>query len=340
MTPRIAIVALTAVIAVAFCTTIQAKTLKVTSVTASASLTQEGYTFQAESLTDDRLYTFWVAGGQGGGLSDNVKVTFEGNKTVTGMEIWNGCQVDQDSYNARGRVAKMALKIGFAEEVVDVADTYGKQVIRFEQSYSANNIRIFFKGLHHGNSWDQIAISEIRFLDDSPDTYVTNATASASSVLEGDDYVAANLVDGFVDSMWCEGVKGTGEEDSEDKKRGQPEAAQTSMNATRNFTEAGGGIGEWVKVDLGGRRSVSRVGIVIGDAYDQQSFSYSSRPARLSVRFSDGSSETWNLDDTPDWQYLDVGGRDVSWAKFTIDEVSLGRRYNDTSIGEIRFWTD
>ena len=334
MTPRIAIVALTAVIAVAFCTTIQAKTLKVTSVTASASLTQEGYTFQAESLTDDRLYTFWVAGGQGGGLSDNVKVTFEGNQTVTGMEIWNGCQVDQDSFNARGRAAKMALKIGFSEEVVEVEDTYGKQVIRFSQPLTANNIRIFFKGLHHGNSWDQIAISEIRFFDDTPDEYVTGATASASNSLAGDDYVPANIVDTFVDSMWCEG-KGTGE--SDERKKGE-QATQIAMDATRNFTEEGGGVGEWVKVDLGGSHTVSKIGIVIGDAYDQQTFTYSSRPSSFSVRLSDGSTLDWNLDDSPDWQFLDLGGKSINWAKLTIDGVTLGRRYNDTSIGEIRFW--
>lgn len=336
MTPRITSLAVLAVALASFAPLALAGTIPATTVTASASLTQEGYTFEAESLTDDRLYTFWVAGGQGGGLSDNVKITFDGNKTVTGMEIWNGCQVDQDSYNARGRVAKMALKIGFAEEVVDVADTYGKQVIRFEQSYSANNIRIFFKGLHHGNSWDQIAISEIRFLDESSDGYVTGATASASSTLDGDDYLASNLVDTFVDSMWCEG-KGAGESDSEDKKKGQ-QAAQIAMDATRNFTDEGGGVGEWVKVDLGGRHNVQRVGIVIGDAYDQQTFTYSSRPSRLSVKLSDGSSETWDLEDSSEWQFLDLGGKDITWAKFTIDGVTLGRRYNDTSIGEIRFW--
>jgi len=316
------------------------KTIPVTSVTASASHTQDGYTFEADALNDDRIYSFWVAGGQGGGLSANVEFKFDGNASVKGMEIWNGCQVDSDSYDARGRAAKMALKIGFSEEVVDVDDTFGRQVITFGETYTTNKIRVFFKGLHHGNSWDQIAISEIRFFDDEPDDHVTNASATASSELDGDDYVAGNVVDGFLDSMWCEGIKGVGEEDSGDKKKGQPEAAQTSMNATRNFTEEGGGIGEWIKVDLGSRRSVRRVGIVIGDAYDQQSFSYSSRPARLSVRFSDGSSETWNLDDDPDWQYLDLGGRDVAWAKFTIDDVTLGKRYNDTSIGEIRFWTD
>ena len=110
------------------------------------------------------------------------------------------------------------------------------------------------------------------------------------------------------------------------------------MNATRNFTPEGGGVGEWIKVDLGGRQAISRIGIVIGDAYDRQTFEYSSRPARLSVRFSDGSSETWNLDDTSDWQTLDLGSRNINWARFTVEEVTLGRRYNDTSIGEIRFW--
>jgi len=336
MTPRLASLAVVAVALASFAPVALAKTVAVTSVVASASLTQEGYTFEPESLIDDRLYTFWVAGGQGGGLSDNVKVTFDGNQTVTGMEIWNGCQVDQTSFDARGRAAKMALKIGFAEEVVDVADTYGKQVIRFDQAYTANNVRIFFKGLHHGNSWDQIAITEIRFINDSSDEYVTGATASASSTLDGDDYVASNLIDTFIDSMWCEG-KGTGESDSEEKKKGQ-QAAQISMDATRSFTEEGGGVGEWVKVDLGGRHSIQRVGVVIGDAYDQQTFTYSSRPSSLSVRLSDGSSETWTLDDSPDWQFLDLGGKDITWAKFTIDAVNLGRRYNDTSIGEIRFW--
>ncbi len=316
------------------------KTLEVSSVTASASHTHEGYTFAPEEMVDDKVYTFWVAGGQGGGLSDNLRFTFSGTHDIAGFEIWNGCQVDDDSYNARARVAKVNLKIGFGDDMeFDIADQPGKQVIRFEEPMRSNNVRMFFKGLHSGTSWDQITITEIRFFDAAPEDHIRGTSATASSELEGGDYAPDFVVDGFVDTVWCEGVKEPGEEDTPERKRGEA-PQQTAMEASRSFTEAAGGIDEWIKVDLGGRQSVDRIGIVIGDAYDQQSFDLSSRPARLAVQLSDGSRETWDLQDTADWQYLDLGGRNIAWAKFVIEDVTLGKRYNDTSIGEIRFWGD
>lgn len=316
-----------------------AKPIPVTAVTASSSAEREGYTFEAESMADDRLYTFWVAGGQGGGLNENLKFTFDGSHTINGMEIWNGCQVNQESFDANGRVTKMNLKIGFEEDqVITVADQFGKQVIRFDKPIAGNNVRLFLKGLADGKSWNAIAITEIRFIDDDHEEYLTGLSASASSELEGGDYMPANVIDSFIDSCWCEGQKGDDEDSEERKKAGQAE--QTSMGASKSFSQDGAGVGEWVKVDLGGKRSVSKIGIVIGDAYDSSSFRGASRPSRLGVNFSDGSSKTWNLDDSPEWQFLDVGGKSISWAKFTIEEATLGKRYNDTSIGEIRIWTD
>lgn len=176
-----------------------------------------------------------------------------------------------------------------------------------------------------------------RFISEEPSEFLSGATASASSTLEGGDYAADNLLDTFEDTMWCEGVKGAGEEEGEGDRRDK-KAPQTSMDRTRNFTQEGGGTGEWFKFDLGGRRTLDKVGIVIGDIYDKQTFSESSRPARLTVRFSDNTTETWELQDTPEWQYLELGGRSANWVKFEIDAVTLGKRWNDTAVGEVRFW--
>ncbi len=306
-------------------------------VEASASATQDGYTFEPGSLADDRIYNFWVAGGEGGGLGQHIKYYFDGSQTVTGMEIWNGCQVDRESFEARARVKKIAFQVGFDKFEIDVADQFGKQVIKFDEPYTVSNLRLFLKGIYKGKTWDQIAITEIRFINDDPEEYLAGTTATASSALDEGDYGAANVVDTFIDSLWCEGVGAAGDED---RKRGKDEPEQTGMDASRSLTKKDGGIGEWVKVDLGGRRSVGRIGIVIGDTYDQQSFSYTSRPAVLKVQFSDGTKKTWTMEDCADWQYLDVGGVTANWIKFTIDDVTLGKRYNDTAIAEIRVWTE
>ncbi len=327
-------------LAVVFSLTASAKPVVPTSVTASASHTQDDYTFEPAALSDDRLYNFWVAGGEGGGLQQHVKFVFDGSVPISGMEIWNGCQVDQDSFEARGKAKKLALKMGFDELEVEVEDTYGKQVIKFEKTYTVSNIRIFFKGLFKGKSWDQISISELHFIDDDEVDYITGVTAEASASLEGGDYGPENLVDTFEDSMWCEGVKEGDEEDRSDRKKGEEPENTTSMDSTREFTQKGAGTGEWVKLNLGGKRSVGRVGIIIGDSYDEQSFNYSSRPKVLKVQFSDRTKQTWELQDTSEWQYLDVSGVSADWVKFTIEEATLGKRYNDTTIAEIRLWTD
>ncbi len=313
-----------------------AKPVAISSVTATASHEQEGYTFQPDEVADGRLYTFWVAGGQGGGLQASLDIRLDGNQSIKGMEIWNGCQVDRESYDARARASKLKLQIGFAEEEVDVADTFGKQTILFSKTHTANKVKIFFKGLHHGESWDQISISEIRFINDEPEEFLTGLTADASSTLEGGDYGAANLVDTFADTMWCEGIT-EGSEDTGDR-RDKKAAPTTAMERTRNYTQAGGGAGEWFKVDLGGRKTLDKIGIVIGDVYDHQTFAESSRPAELTVRFSDNSTQTWTLQDVADWQFLELSGKTTTWVKFEIDSVTLGKRWNDTAVGEVRFW--
>jgi len=316
-----------------------AKPIPVTSVTASASAEREGFTFGPEYVADERIYSYFVAGGQGGGLGENLKFVFDGSQTITGLEIWNGCQVTDETFDANGRVTKVSLRIGFEDEIIlEIADKPGRQVVKLDTPVSGSNVRVFFKGLESGKSWNAIAITEMHFLDDSPEDYLTGTSASASSEIEGGDYAPAKAVDSFVDSCWCEGKKGADDDSEDRKKAGQPE--RTSMGATKNFSQEGAGVGEWLKVDLGGKRSISKIGIVIGDAYDASSFRGASRPATLRVNFSDGSSQTWNLEDSPEWQFLDVGGKSISWAKFTIEAATLGKRYNDTSIGEIRFWTD
>ena len=322
-----------------FSLTATAKPIVPTSVTASASATMDDYTFEPEALTDDRL-NFWVAGGEGGGLQQHLVFKFDGSVPITGMEIWNGAQATQESFDARGKAKKLSLKMGFDELELDVEDTFGKQVITFEKTYTVSNIRIFFKGLFKGKSWDQISISEIRFIDDDPVEYTTGVTAEASVSLADGDYGPANLVDTFEDSLWCEGIKEGDEEDRSDRKKDEPEETTTSMDSTREFTQKGAGIGEWIKLNMEGKRAVSRIGIIIGDSYDEQAFSYSSRPKVLKVQFSDKTKQTWELQDNSEWQYLDVSGVSANWVKFTIEEATLGKRYNDTTIAEIRLWTE
>ncbi len=318
--------------------TATAKPIPPTSVTASQSDTYEGYTFEPGAMVDDRLDTFWVAGGDGGGLNTNVAFSFGGQVPITGMEIWNGAQATQESFDARGKAKKLKLRLGFDELEVDVEDTYGKQVITFDKTYTVNKVTLFLKGLFKGKSWDQISISEIRFIDGDDVDYITGVTAEASTSLEGDAYGPENAVDTFEDTMWCEG-KGS-EEDASARKKGAESEPATAMGSTREFTQEDAGIGEWIKLGLGSKRSIGRVGIMIGDTYDEQTFTYSSRPKTLEVQFSDGTTQAWELQDHAQWQYLDVSGVSADWVKFTIEEATLGKRYNDTTIAEIRLWTD
>lgn len=116
-----------------------------------------------------------------------------------------------------------------------------------------------------------------------------------------------------------------------------PHLAMDGSSATAWVEGAGGnGEGEWLKLDLGSDCHVSGMQIWAGYQKSDSLFYKNSRPARVRVTFSDGTSLEADLADATGMQSISFGGdRVTSSITVTILSVYPGSAYADTCISEI-----
>jgi hypothetical protein len=69
---------------------------KITQVTASSTLVQSPYNYDAGNITDGDLSTAWVEGASGTGIGENVTLTYDGVYQMQGFSIRNGYQKKSD----------------------------------------------------------------------------------------------------------------------------------------------------------------------------------------------------------------------------------------------------
>jgi len=152
----------------------------------------------------------------------------------------------------------------------------------------------------------------LQFLTPPADTEVADTsypwpdTKASSSLDLGDHkYPASNLVDGDPSTAWAEGAKGSG-------------------------------IGQWVKVTPWDAHIVEELRILPGYAKRPDLFAKYNRPKRLRFDFSDGTSKTVTLADSPTLQRFPVSAS-IKSARVTILDVYRGTTRNETYISEIEF---
>ena len=140
----------------------------------------------------------------------------------------------------------------------------------------------------------------------APNAYrLPSAVASSHLKLAPYEYPAANLVDGDPSSAWAEGASGSG-------------------------------IGQWVDVTFPRTRQLRELRIVSGYAKRPEIFTRYNRPKRLKFDFSDGTSETVTLADTPSLQRFPVSAH-ADKVRVTILDVYRGATRDETYISEIDF---
>ncbi|WP_022660276.1 NADase-type glycan-binding domain-containing protein [Paucidesulfovibrio longus] len=116
-----------------------------------------------------------------------------------------------------------------------------------------------------------------------------------------------NLLDGDPATAWAEGVEGPGE-------------------------------GEWVLFEFGRELLVERMGVRNG-WQSEGSFETNNRPASVRLVFSDGTEQRVSLDESADWQMVEVDKRTAS-VRMVIDAVRKGTSeltYNRTCVSDVSF---
>lgn len=134
-------------------------------------------------------------------------------------------------------------------------------------------------------------------------------SCSASSTRSGDKVThdVMNLLDGNKETNWTEGVSGDG-------------------------------IGEYVYFDFEETYLLKSIRIRGGNRRDHLHFTANSRPARITMTFSDGTSESFTMHDVYESQVLTLSKPVMtSSLQITLDSVYAGNKYQDTVISDVFF---
>ena len=289
-----------------------AGTLKPSGVESSSYLVSDkGEAYEAKRLSDGKLDSVWLEGDDSSGLGSWVKFDLGGPTNVTGMKLWNGYWISQDFWTRHNRAKEIEVEFSDGtKETFTLTDAMSAEQVRFKTPKSTDSIKIKLKSVFRGSTFNDTGFSEIQILDQSPSPFVVPSTYTASSTLASDgdgNYEPANLHDGIVDSMWCEG------------------------NAE------GDGNGESITFDFGGSTAVSKVQIRNGSAGSFSSFMAANRAKAAKLTFSDGSSTDIAIKTSLMPQTIPFPAKNTSSVVMTFTDVVKGSQYNDLCISEATF---
>lgn len=112
-------------------------------------------------------------------------------------------------------------------------------------------------------------------------------------------------------------------------------------NITTAWVEGvtGHGIGEYILFEFDDEYSVEGFEIFAGYQKSYSLYKKNSRPKEIILEFSDGTQETYKLEDSMEKQSIDFEDKKITdFIKVIIRSVYEGNKYEDTVISEIKFY--
>lgn len=139
---------------------------------ASSSLPSTGeFTYGPENLSDNDLTTAWNEGAPGDGVGEWVSFTFSAPVHLIRIDIANGYQRDQRRFLGNGRVDALRIEYSTgAVQEVRLHDDMGYQEIQpvVGSNDEVTSVRLTILSVHPGQSWQDAALSEVRFIGTRP----------------------------------------------------------------------------------------------------------------------------------------------------------------------------
>lgn len=291
----------------------QAHAVKVKVATATASSSyppEQGVVYDPNRAMDGKQSTAWVEGDDGSGLGSWLELDLGGTKTINRIRIWGGLWYSAEYWERANRPKDLEVKFSDGS-TQKITLTNEMKVQDFPLSAkSTSSVRLRVESVHSGSTWHDTAISEVQVYDTSPDgvASVREMTSSSESPADADgNYGAANVGDGVVDSMWCEG-------DAE-----------------------GDGTGDWIDFAFTGSQQVSSLHLVNGIGTSLSFWMKGNRATGATLTFSDGSAERVTIKNVMLPQKVEFSPRTTSSVRVTFDEVTRGKEFNDLCISEAYF---
>lgn len=285
---------------------------KVTAIEASSTEPPaDGVNYDAKNLADGKQGSAWFEGEDGSGLGAHFTLDLGGDKTITGLQIWNGYWYSYDFWERHNRAKEIEVTLSDeSKHTFSLNDEMKPQVLRFDKAVTTSSVKVKIKQIHRGNTFNDTGISEVQVLTNETggEAAASGFSASSSYPADGDgDYEPDNIADGILDSMWCEGSKD------------------------------GDGTGEWLEVDFGGDKPVSKLRINNGNASSFGMFMKANHARQVKLTFSDGSTETVPLKGSFMEQTVTFPARTTSKVRMSFVEVKAGKEFNDLCISEAIF---
>lgn len=253
----------------------------------------------------------WVEGEGSAGLGKYVKVEFDGEVEVAKIRIWAGCFSSQDFWKRHNRIAAVEIKYpDFTSEKFEIEDKMEPQWLTLAEPKTLDNLKIYLRQVYSGTTWNDTPITRIQFFDKAGvEGIIEGTTATASSSYADDkdgNYTPDKAVDGWLDTRWVNG-EGSGDKD-------------------------------WIEVDLGGKKQLTKFGIVTGFDDTESFFKGSNRVARIKLQFDGGKAQTFDLKDERGLQTFELSGVSASKVKASFPKVAKGDAHDDLYVGELIFW--
>jgi hypothetical protein len=298
-------------IAVLFVASALAATVKPAGVESSSYLvSKQGEAFEGKRVVDGKLDNVWLEGADSSGLGSWVQIDLGGEKTITGLKIWNGYWISPDFWTRHNRAKEIEVEFSDgSKETFTLADEMKADMVRFSSPKATSSVKLKFKSVYRGSTFNDTGFSEIQVLDAKPSAHVVPVTTTASSVLveDGSTYGTNQLSDGLVDSLWCEG------------------------NAD------GDGTSESITFDFGAATQVSRLKLRNGSAGNFKAFMAANRAKAGKLSFSDGSTVDIAIKPSLMEQTIAFASKQTTLVTLTFTDVIKGARYNDLCIAEAYF---
>jgi hypothetical protein len=272
---------------------------------------EEGFSYDPERATDEKLSTCWVEGDEGGGLGSWLELDLGSEQTLHKLRIWGGMWYSHDYWLRANRPKEIeVLYSDGSKDNFTLADEMTAQDFALGSGKQTRTLRIRVKSIYNGNTWLDTAISEVQVFDASAEASAPVRSVLSSSTLPADadgSYVPTNIGDGLLDSMWCEGSK------------------------------TGDGTGEWLEVQFAGTQSVSEMTLVNGIGSSLSYWMKANRAAAATLTFSDGSSQEVSLKNAMMPQTIAFAAKSTSSVRITFGGVVKGKEFNDLCISEAYF---
>lgn len=290
---------------------VQAKTIEVSSVKASSFLSDGSDVYAAKNVLNRKVSKPWVEGIGGSGLGSWIELHLGKSTQVEEIKLWNGNWYSYNDWDFYNRASKLELVFSDGtRENIKLANKKKVERIKLKKPVQTQSVKIIVRGVHSGSAYsDRTAISEIQLLNSAPENYPRAKTITASSVVPEDNdgnYDAGNLGDLLEDTAWCEN--------------------------TNN-----GGVGQWVKFDLGKTKKLSTINLVNGNAADVKIFFAYNQVKKATLQFDDGSSHSLNFKPSFRNKAYSFPAVKTQTIKLVIDEIKKGKKINNTCMSEIRF---